>query len=352
MNPGKNTPSRPPGDPLAPDGLAFWGGKTVAVTGAAGLVGSHLCDLLVEAGAKVLAIDDLSKGVAERLAPLRSRIHFEMADLCNEGEARRLFRGQEVIMHLASRAYGIGYSQDHHDEMLSFNRRLNSQVLAACAAAGVARLCAVSSSCVYPDNAPCPTPELPVMTGEPEKANHGYGWAKRHLEVEAAELARRTGIRVAIVRPFNAYSGRYKWEGAYSHVIPMLVKRIMEGEDPLVVWGSGRQARNFLHAVDFARCFMAVTHRHAEADPVNVGYEETVSMSELVKLIAEAAGRSPRLQFDPSKPEGRVIKSADATKLRRVTGGILPTVSLQDGLREMIAWHRRVFPSLNPPPAS
>ncbi|MCC7519860.1 MAG: NAD-dependent epimerase/dehydratase family protein [Verrucomicrobiae bacterium] len=328
-------------NPISP----YWKDRKVVVTGAAGLVGSHLCDLLVEGGADVLAVDDLSKGVFERLAHLEGRLRFARADLCVPGAAEQLFQGQQVILHLASRAYGIAYSVGHHEEMLRFNVDLNRKVLAACAAARVERVLAVSSSCVYPDDAPCPTPELPVNTGEPEKANRGYGQAKRELEIEATRLARDTGIGVAIVRPCNAYSGRYKWEGEYSHVIPMLVKRVMEGEEPLVVWGTGRQRRNFLHAVDFSRCFLAVTEHHAKADPVNVGYEETVTMEELARAIGEAAGRKLTIRFDPSKPEGRLVKSADSTKLRRVTGGITPTIPLGEGIREMIEWYSRTFPA-------
>jgi nucleoside-diphosphate-sugar epimerase len=321
----------------------FWKGRRVAVTGAAGLIGSHLCDHLVEAGAEVLAVDDLSKGTRSRLAHLEGKIRFEQADLCLPGVAEKLFRGQQAVLHLASRAYGIAYSADRHDEMFRFNVDLNRKVLQGCASARVGRLLAVSSSCVYPDDAPHPTPELPVNTGRPEGAQRGYGEAKRLLEVEAARLARETGVEVAIVRPFNAYSGRYKWEGEYSHVIPMLVKRVMDGERPLVIWGSGRQRRNFLHAIDFVRCFLAVTERYATADPVNVGYEEAVTMEELAAAIGKAAGRKVGVRFDPSRPEGRLVKSADSTKLRRVTGGIVPSVSLADGMREMVEWHRRVF---------
>jgi len=323
--------------------MSFWSGRHVAVTGGAGLVGSHLCDLLVAEGADVLVIDDFSKGTRANIQHLEGKARIVQRDLCEPGAAEEVFEGREIIMHLASRAYGIAYSGDHHEEMLSFNRTLNQRVLQACAKHKPDRVCVVSSSCVYPDDAPCPTPELPVMTGEPEKANHGYGWAKRHLEIEAQQLARDTGIGVAIVRPFNAYSGRYKWEGNYSHVIPMLVKRIMDGENPLIVWGSGNQTRNFLHAIDFSRCFMAVTEHYPKADPVNVGYEETVRIADLAKMIGELSGENPKLVFDTSKPEGRVIKSADSTKLRRVTGGIEPTVPLRAGLNEMIAWYHRNF---------
>jgi nucleoside-diphosphate-sugar epimerase len=323
--------------------MSFWRGKRVVVTGGAGLVGSHLCDLLVEAGSMVTVVDDLSKGTEECLLHLKGRIIFQKADLCNPQAAIDAFKNQEIVMHLASRAYGIAYSVDHDQEMLTFNRQLNSSILNACEQAEVERLCAVSSSSIYPDDAPYPTPELPTMTGEPEKANSGYGWSKRHLEIESQELAQKTGIKVAIVRPFNAYSGRYKWEGMYSHVIPSLVKRLLDGENPLVVWGSGNQSRNFLHAIDFARCFMAVTEMHAEADPVNVGYEEVICMKDLAQLIGSISGKKFEMQFDTSKPEGRPIKSADSTKLRKVAGNIEPSIPLKKGIEEMVEWYDRCF---------
>lgn len=323
--------------------MSFWRDKRVVVTGGAGLVGSHLCDLLMEAGAMVTAIDDLSKGTEDRLLHLKGKITFQKADLCHPQTAIDLFKDQEIVMHLASRAYGIAYSRDHDQEMLAFNRQINTSVLNACEQVRVERFCAVSSSSVYSDDAPYPTPELPTMTGHPEKANSGYGWSKRYLEIEAQELAQKTGIKAAIVRPFNAYSGRYKWEGLYSHVIPSLVKKILDGENPLVIWGNGNQSRNFLHAIDFARCFMAVTEKYAEADPVNVGYEEVISMKDLAQLIGAVSGKKFDIQFDPSKPEGRPVKSADSTKLRRVAGNIQPSVPLKKGIEEMISWYDRCF---------
>lgn len=321
----------------------YWSSKGVVVTGGAGLVGSHLCDLLVEAGARVRVVDDLSKGIASRIKHLQGKVEFIKGDLCDPAVANEVFRGQEVVMHLASRAYGIEYSRDHHDEMLEFNRRLNSSVLKACVDRKVSRVCVISSSCIYPDDAPSPTPELPVLSGDPERANRGYGWAKRYLEIEALELSKKHGFDLAIVRPFNAYSGRYKWEGDYSHVIPMLVKRIMDGENPLTIWGTGRQQRNFLHAIDFARCFLAVTQHYATGDPVNVGYEETITIPKIADLICKIAGVKPEYRFDADKPEGRMIKSADSTKLRKVAGGIRPTVSFADGMQEMVGWYQNTF---------
>jgi nucleoside-diphosphate-sugar epimerase len=127
-------------------------------------------------------------------------------------------------------------------------------------------------------------------------------------------------------------------------VIPSLVSKVMKGDDPIVVWGSGEQRRNFLHARDFAWGMMLLTERHATAEPVNLGFEDTVSMKDLVSAILRACRREGcRVEFDPTKPEGRVVKSADATKLRAIAPEFRSRVSLDQGMTEVVEWYRRSF---------
>jgi nucleoside-diphosphate-sugar epimerase len=196
---------------------------------------------------------------------------------------------------------------------------------------------------VYPDNAPVPTPELDILTAGPEAANEGYGWAKRIQELAAGYLSRECGMRSTIIRPFNLYGARYRWRSSEkAHVIPSLVKRVLDGEDPLVVWGSGDQRRNFLHGSDAAELVARIIGSGAEG-PVNLGYEDGVSVSELVALILDVTGKRARVVFDRSQPEGHARKSADSTRLRALTGNYEPRVSLREGIEEMVVWYTRTF---------
>jgi len=197
---------------------------------------------------------------------------------------------------------------------------------------------------VYPDDAPIPTPELPVLTGLQEQANEGYGWAKRIAELQAQYYYQEYGMKIAICRPFNPYGARYIWRGEQnSHVIPTLVKKIMDGQNPLVVWGSGKQRRNFLHARDTVKLMMMITERYSKAEPVNIGYEDDTSIAELVSLICEVTGRHPEVIFDTSKPEGRLRKCVDSTLLRKITDGYEPEINLRDGIQEMVKWYHQTF---------
>jgi nucleoside-diphosphate-sugar epimerase len=122
----------------------------------------------------------------------------------------------------------------------------------------------------------------------------------------------------------------------------MLVKKIMDGDDPVVIWGSGTQRRNYLHAVDCADA-MAGLVEAGFTGVVNIGTEDTVTLQELVVTICRVAGRAPRLVCDASKPEGRRVKSSDADRLRHAYPGFRRTIGLDEGLSRMIGWYRANF---------
>lgn len=318
-------------------------GRTVTVTGGAGLVGSFLVEHLVAAGARVIVVDDLSKGRLENLSAVIGAIEFRQADLEQEAAAADALSGADVVFHLASRAYGVGYSSKHHFEMLEHNERITNNLLHALRRRPPSHLLVTSSSCVYRDDGPDVMAELPLFDGEPERVNWGYGWAKRFLEQKAMIFAADTGVPVTVVRPFNIYGERYNWVGENSQAIPMLVKKVMDGANPVVIWGSGRQRRNYLHAIDCAAAMAGLVEAGHSATPVNIGTEDTVTVRELVELICRRGGVAPALTIDTTKPEGRFIKSADASRLRAALPGFRVSVDLQDGIDRMLSWYRRTF---------
>lgn len=314
------------------------------VAGGAGFVGSYLVEELVQDGAQVAVADNLETGSLDNLSAVAGTIRFLRGDLRESAFCDEATRGQQVVMNLAARAHGIGYAAGHQAELFTGNSLINLNLLEGARKNSVPRFLVVSSSCVYPDDAIAPTPELPLFTGLPELANEGYGWSKRLAELQASFYAREYGMEIAIVRAFNAYGARCRWHQQASHVIPSLVRKAMSGDDPIVVWGSGEQRRNFLHARDFAWGMKLLTERHATADPVNLGFEDTVSMKELVCAILRASGRQGcRVEFDLTKPEGRAVKSADSTKLRAIAPEFRSRISLEEGMQEVVKWYRRSF---------
>jgi nucleoside-diphosphate-sugar epimerase len=321
-------------------GRFSWSDRRVLVTGGAGFVGSYLVEDLLALGAHVRVVDDFSTGSPENLAHLAD-VEIVYGDLTDPDEARAAVEGCDVVLHLAAKAYGMLRSMENNPEMLRDNSLMAVHVLDACVEAGVERALMVSSSCVYPDDAPIPTPELPVNTGRPESVNEGYGWGKRLLEIQSRYIYEKHGLPIAIVRPFNAYGGRYRWVGEHSHVVPSLVKKVLDRNGPVVIWGSGRQVRDLLHAKDFALGFRLATECAVDCQPINLAGGTAVQLIDLVHRIADLAGVEVELDFDLTKAEGRARKQADLSTLRAKIPDFRQTVDLEAGLADMISWYER-----------
>lgn len=313
----------------------FWDNRRVVVPGGAGFIGSHVCEQLAMLGAKVTAIDHLGSGSWDRLRDAPASIRRVEADVTDPASWSH-FSGADVVMNLAGVAPGLTEAPDRHEALYQANIRVGEAVQSAVLAHRVPRFLMVSSSCVYPDDAPVPTPELDLTDTLPEAANHGYGMAKRALETAALEAtAAHRGLSVAIVRPFNVFGGRDLRTGPGAHVIPALLEKLFSPDPQLIVWGSGRQTRSFTHAADVARAMILITERHHGNEPVNIGRGEEITMRELVDSLMHLTGIRKPVVFDTTKPEGAARKACDARYLRQVTGGFSPAISHEQGLQEI-----------------
>jgi hypothetical protein len=173
-----------------------WSGRRVLVTGGAGFVGRYLVEDLLVHGASVRVVDDLSTWSVDNLQHLAD-VDFVQGDLTDPDVARASVAGVDVVLHLAARASGMLRSMDHNPEVLRDNTLMSLHLLDACLEAGVERVLMISSSCIYPDDAPIPTPELPVNTGLPESVNEGYGWGERMLEIQSRYVYEKYGLPIA-----------------------------------------------------------------------------------------------------------------------------------------------------------
>lgn len=325
-------------DPSGTSG-GYWRGKRVLVPGGAGFIGSHVVDRLVALEARVTVVDDLSSGSWNRLAGCAARIERIDGDVTDAALAAQVFPGMDVVMNLAGRAPGLTPDEDRHERLYQENLCIGRAVLESVIRHRVPRLLVVSSSCVYPDDAPVPTPEMSLAGTDPESANRGYGLAKRKIEEEAVEAASRGEVEVAIARPFNVYGARDDRRGPGSHVIPSLLERILSSDEEVVVWGSGSQTRSFMHAEDVARGLVVLTEKHACAEPVNLGSPDEIRIRDLVGDLMRLAGVVKPVRFDRSKPEGATRKGADIRLLREIAGGFEAGVPWERGLGEIVHSH-------------
>ena len=316
-----------------------WKGKRVLVTGGCGMMGSYVTESLAEAGARVRVADNLSRGSTEFIKRVLDRVDLRKVDLLDLNVCREACKDQEIVMNLAAKVTGIEYNRTHQREMFEVNFLLQRNVIHAAAECGVKRFLQVSTACIYPHDAAVPTPESEGERGVPEPTNEGYGWAKRMGERLAVYYTRETPMECVIARPFNAYGPRDNFSEAESHVIPALITRVLQNHNPVQIWGSGNQKRVFIHAKDVALGMILLTEKAPPAEPVNIGHDQMVTIKELFATICRVLGRSPEAHYDTTKPEGYPARASDTKKLKSITG-FVPSIPLEEGVREIVEWVR------------
>jgi nucleoside-diphosphate-sugar epimerase len=320
-----------------------WKGRKVLVAGGAGLIGSYLVEHLLHDGAAVRVADNLESGTLDNLGCNLDSIELVKVNLKDPVACNVATEGMDTVFDLAARTVGIGYSSKHHGEMFSDSMMIALNLMESARQAGVERYLVTSSSCVYPDGSPIPTPESAADINRPEEANAGYGWAKRMAELQAIFFAQEYGMEVSIVRLVNAYGPRYHWSHGEPHVIPALIRRLLNRESPLVIWGSGRQTRSFIHAVDVAMLMKSIVERKPGPMPVNIGQPEDTTIADLVTHLASIAGYDGEVFYDTSKPEGPARKCLDLSLQNQLLPGYSPSMSLPDGLEGTYAAAKNFF---------
>lgn len=317
----------------------FWKNKRVLVAGGTGFIGSHVVEKLVRLGARVSVLDRLSGGIIKNIGYLKDDVEFIAGDCAILETALKACNKQDVVINLAARVGGILYNRTHQATMLTENLTIAQTMIEAARREKVERFLVVSSACVYPADAKIPTPESEAFRGEPEPTNGGYGWAKRMAEKIGMYYAQQFGMKVGIARPYNAYGPRDHFDSERSHVIPALIKRVFDGENPLRVWGSGKQTRAFLYVEDFADGLIATIEKYPVADPVNIGTDEEISIKKLIEMIVSLSGKKTKIEFDTTKPDGSPRRNSDNAKAKDKIG-FMAKIKLEEGLRKTVAWYR------------
>lgn len=317
----------------------FWIDKKVLVTGGSGFIGSHVSELLVKKGAKVSILDHIKK---QNIQSIIDNVELLEGDIDNLQTGIEACKDKDIVINMAARVGGIEYNKNHQGSILRENLLIACNMLEAARRAGVERFIEVSSACVYPKDAIIPTPEEEGFRGEPEPTNGGYGWGKRMGELLGRYYQKQYKMQIGIVRPYNAYGPRDHFDPKISHVIPALIKRVFDGEDPLVIWGSGNQTRAFLYVEDFAEGVLLAAEKYCDADPINIGTDEEISIKELIQMILELIDRKRKVVFDTTKPDGSPRRNSNNSKAKKLIG-FEAKVKLKEGLRKTISWYKENY---------
>ena len=317
----------------------YWSGKKVLVTGGSGFIGSVVVEMLLERGAEVILTSRDFDKAFRFLEHVKTKIELFEGDLKDSLMARKCISGAEVLMHLAADVGGIEYNIKHPGSIYRNNMQIFMNVLEAARLERVGRIMVTSSACVYPRHCTIPTPEREGFDGRPEPTNEGYGWAKRMQEFMSEAYAKEYGMNICIARPYNAYGPRDNFNSNSSHVISALISKVEEGQNPLVVWGSGIASRSFIYVDDLARGLIEVAEKSPQVEAINIGNNEEINIKNLAHQIVQISGKGNDIIFDSKKPDGQPRRCCDIN-LGKELIGFEAKVSLEEGLLNTIEWYR------------
>jgi GDP-L-fucose synthase len=259
-------------------------------------------------------------------------------DLRDQAATNDFYRAErpEIVLFAAAKVGGIQANIAAPAPFLYDNLAMATHAIQSAYDAGCKRFVFLGSTCVYPRMAPQPMAETALLTGELEPTNEGYALAKIAGLKLCQYYRRQYGVLFHSLMPSNLYGPADNYHPDRAHVVASLIRRFHEakeeGKISVVIWGTGRAMREFLHVDDAAA---AILHAAALEDPpdwMNVGASEEVSILELAQMVAEVVGFTGQIDTDPSKPDGTPRKAADASLLRST--GWQPRITLGDGLRQ------------------
>lgn len=311
-------------------------GRRVFVAGHRGMVGSALVRRLER----------------QSDAELLTATHAEL-DLTDQAAVRRVFAANRIdeVYLAAARVGGIQANNSQPATFILENLQIETNLISAAHEADVQKLLFLGSSCIYPRNAEQPMAERALLTGVLEATNEPYAIAKIAGIKLAESFNRQYGRDYRSVMPTNLYGPGDNFHPEHSHVLPALLRRFdqaaRENHDQVLIWGSGRPRREFLHVDDMAAASVHVmdlpTEVYAEVtEPMlshlNVGTGEDCSIAELAELIGKITGYRGDIDYDDSKPDGTPRKLLDVSRLTAL--GWQSTIGLDEGIRSTYQWFR------------
>lgn len=315
--------------------------KKVLVAGGTGFVGVNLINRLLELGADVRATLYEKEAIIDD-----DRIEYIKADLTKAEDCEKAVDGVEYVFMFAANTSGALVMEKTPLAHVTPNVIMNTLMLEAAHKAGVSKYLWPSSNTVYPSSDE-PVKEDEMMSGPPFEKYFPVAWMKRFGEIlcEMYSTKIKKPMTTVVVRPANIYGiyDDFAWET--SHVVPALIRKVVERKDPLEVWGDGNDIKDLIYVEDFVEGILLAMEKVDSFDPINIGTGVPVTVKDVLAAALKADGyEDAKVVFDDSKPSMIPKRLIDVSKAERELG-FRATTSLEEGIRKTVEWYKREYPS-------
>ena len=266
----------------------------------------------------------------------------EFCDLTDRKQTESLFKTirPEGVIHCAGKVGGIGGNSNYKGEYFYDNLMINTNVIESSRRAGVKRLVAFLSTCVFPDDVNYPLTVDQVHLGEPHESNYPYAYAKRMADVQIRAYREQYGIKYTSIIPSNIYGPNDNFNLDHGHVMPMLIHKLYlakKNKTDFTVWGSGKPLREFIYSKDIARIAEWALYNYEGTDPLIVSGDEEVSIKDLVGMLVDEFKFKGKVIFDKTKPDGQHRKPSDNSLIKELLPDFEYT-SFEQGIKETVNW--------------
>lgn len=267
----------------------------------------------------------------------------EVLDLCDQQKVYRFFAHEnpEYVFLAAARVGGIEANRTHPAEFIRENLMIQSNVIDAAYRYGTRKLLFLGSSCIYPALAPQPLREEYFLEGKLEETNEAYAIAKIAGIKMCQAYSRQYGCNYIAVMPTNLYGPGDNFDLNSSHVLPALIRKFHEAKtrqvDEVVVWGSGKPRREFLHVDDLASACIFLMNNYQQPEIINIGWGKDISIADLAELVKDIVGYTGKIVYDDSKPDGTPRKLMDISRLAQL--GWRAQIDLRQGIEDTYRWY-------------
>ena len=303
--------------------MSIFNDSKIFVAGHTGMVGSAIVRKLAERGVQNLI--------------LRCRSDLDLRD-SNAVSSFFIQEKPEVVILAAARVGGIRANMTYPATFIYDNLTIQNNVIHHCYLNNVKKLCFLGSSCIYPRECPQPMKEEYLLTGKLEPTNEGYAIAKI-AGLKMIEYYRKQYNFPGIsVMPCNLYGTNDSFDLENCHVLSALIKKFVDAvgnqTESVIIWGSGKAKREFMHVEDAAKAIIFMIENYDDDQFINVGWGKDICIFDLANMIAELTGYKGKIECDHSQPDGILRKCLDVSRMNDV--GFSPEITLRDGIVKTI----------------